>query len=54
MWLEAGHLSTSVPWLELEPIEQGSRFTHVEHGVFFDQLWAEPRDRQPGAAPGSA
>ncbi|MEP7330594.1 MAG: hypothetical protein ABI692_00760 [Terracoccus sp.] len=27
--------------LEFEPIEEGTRFTHVEHGVFLDQFWAD-------------
>ena len=51
MWLDGVHMSTSVASFEFEPIDEGTRFTHVEHGVFFDQFWAdgtEPRGRQPG------
>lgn len=38
MWLDGIHMSTSVASLEFEPIDEGTRFTHVEHGVCFDQF----------------
>ncbi len=34
--------------LEFEPIDEGTRFTHVEHGVFFDQFWANGPGREKG------
>ena len=34
MWLDGVHMSTSVASLEFEPTDMGTRFTHVEHGVF--------------------
>jgi hypothetical protein len=42
-------MSTSVASLEFEPIDDGTRFTHVEHGVFFDQFWADGPDREKGS-----
>ncbi|MFI6070278.1 hypothetical protein ACIA5C_01670 [Actinoplanes sp. NPDC051343] len=41
-------MSTSVASLEFEPIGAGTRFTHVEHGVFFDQFWADGPNREAG------
>jgi hypothetical protein len=35
--------------LEFEPIDEGTRFTHVEHGVFFDQFWADGPNREEGS-----
>ena len=32
---------------EFEPIDVGTRFTHVEHGVF-DQFWADGPGREKG------
>ena len=49
MWLDGIHMSTSVASLEFEPINEGTRFTHAEHGVFFDQFWADgPGGREQG------
>lgn len=48
MWLDGVHMSTSVASLEFEPIYDGTRFTHVEHGVFFDQFWADGQGREDG------
>ncbi len=48
MWLDGAHMSTSVASLEFEPTPAGTRFTHVEHGVFFDQFWADGRKREEG------
>jgi uncharacterized protein YndB with AHSA1/START domain len=53
MWLDGVHMSTSVASFELEPIaldqRSGTRFTHVEHGVFFDQFWADAPNREAGS-----
>jgi uncharacterized protein YndB with AHSA1/START domain len=50
MWLDGVHMSTSVASLEFEPIgEAGTRFVHVEHGVFFDQFWADAPSRERGS-----
>ena len=48
MWIDGVHMSTSVASLELEQITDGTRFTHVEHGVFFDQFWADGPNREKG------
>lgn len=48
MWLDGVHASTSVASLEFDPIAEGTRFTHVEHGVFFDQFWADNGVREKG------
>ena len=48
MRLDGVHMSTSVASLEFEPIAEGTRFTHVEHGVFFDQFWADGQGREDG------
>ncbi|PRB56591.1 SRPBCC domain-containing protein [Microbacterium sp. MYb45] len=48
MWLDGAHMSTSVASLEFEPIDAGTRFTHTEHGVFFDQFWADGQGREDG------
>ena len=48
MWLDGTHMSTSVASMEFEPAETGTRFTHVEHGVFFDQFWADGQGREEG------
>jgi hypothetical protein len=42
-------MSTSVASFEFEPIDEGTRFTHVEHGVFFDQFWADGPNREQGS-----
>jgi uncharacterized protein YndB with AHSA1/START domain len=49
MWLDGLHMSTSVASLEFEAIDGGTRFTHVEHGVFFDQFWADGPGREKGS-----
>jgi hypothetical protein len=49
MWLDGVHMSTSVASFEFEPVEGGTRFTHEEHGVFFDQFWAAGPDRERGS-----
>ncbi|CAN5345731.1 SRPBCC family protein [soil metagenome] len=48
MWLDGVHMSTSVASLEFEQIGEGTRFTHAEHGVFFDQFWADGAGREEG------
>jgi uncharacterized protein YndB with AHSA1/START domain len=48
MWLDGAHMSTSVASLEFEPTNEGTRFTHVEQGVFFDQFWADGPVRENG------
>jgi uncharacterized protein YndB with AHSA1/START domain len=48
MWLDGIHMSTSVASLEFEPIDAGTRFTHFEHGVFFDRFWADGPNREKG------
>src|SRR4051812_21760624 len=49
MWLDGAHMSTSVASFEFEPIEDGTRFTHVEHGVFLDQFSADGPNREQGS-----
>ncbi len=49
MWLDGAHMSTSVASLEFEPVTKGTRFTHVEHGVFFDQFWSDGAQREKGS-----
>jgi uncharacterized protein YndB with AHSA1/START domain len=49
MWLDGIHMSTSVASFEFEPIDEGTRFTHVEHGVFLDQFWADGPGREEGS-----
>ena len=48
MWLDGVHMSTSVASFEFEPTADGTRFTHVEHGVFLDQFWAGGPNREEG------
>ncbi|WP_243408933.1 SRPBCC domain-containing protein [Microbacterium sp. TPD7012] len=48
MWIDGAHMSTSVASLEFEPIDGGTRFTHIEHGVFFDRFWADGQGREDG------
>ena len=48
MWIDGVHMSTSVASLEFEAISEGTRFTHIEHGVFFDQFWADGPNREEG------
>ena len=49
MWLDSVHMSTSLASLEFEPIDGGTRFTHVEHGVFFDRFRADGPNREQGS-----
>ena len=49
MWLDGVHMSTSVASLEFEQVEESTRFTHVEHGVFFDQFEADAPNREAGS-----
>ncbi|WP_269046354.1 hypothetical protein [Paenarthrobacter sp. Z7-10] len=48
MWLGRIHTSTSLASLEFDPIDEGTRFTHVEHGVLFDQFCADSDVREKG------
>lgn len=48
IWLDGDHMSTSVASLEFEPITGGTRFTHIEHGVFYDRFWADGPNREEG------
>ncbi|MCP2637894.1 SRPBCC domain-containing protein [Microbacterium sp. HD4P20] len=48
MWLDGIHMSTSVASFEFEQVSDGTRLTHVEHGVFFDQFWADGAGREEG------
>lgn len=53
MWLDGEHLSTSIASFEFEPIDApdrtGTRFTHVEHGVFYDRFQADAAAREAGS-----
>ena len=42
-------MSTSLASLEFDSIEDGTRFTHVEHGIYFDQFWADGPNREKGS-----
>lgn len=48
MWIDGVHMSTSLASLEFAPIEGGTRYTHVEHGIFFDRFWADGPQRERG------
>lgn len=48
MWIDGIHMSTSVASLEFESVDAGTRFTHAEHGVFFDRFWADGPNREKG------
>lgn len=48
MWVDGEHMSTSLASLEFEPTAEGTRFTHTEHGVFFDRFWADGAGREAG------
>lgn len=53
MWLGGVHMSTSVASFEFEATpgsdgQPGALLTHVEHGVFFDQFWADGAGREAG------
>lgn len=49
MWLDGVHMSTSLASFEFEPIDEGTRLTHIEHGIFFDQFWADGPNREAGS-----
>jgi uncharacterized protein YndB with AHSA1/START domain len=49
MWIDGAHMSTSVASFEFDVAGEGTRFTHVEHGVFFDQFWADGPNRESGS-----
>jgi uncharacterized protein YndB with AHSA1/START domain len=49
MWIDGVHMSTSVASFEFEPVEAGTRFTHIEHGVFFDRFRADGPNRETGS-----
>ena len=49
MWLHGVHMSTAVASFEFTPIDEGTGFTHVEYGVFFDKLCADGPNRQKGS-----
>src|SRR6195952_4354932 len=48
MWIDGVHMSTAGASPEFEPIDEGTRLTHVEHGVFFDRFWADGPNREVG------
>lgn len=48
MWLDGTHMSTSLASFEFEAIPGGTRLTHVEHGMFFDEFWADGPQREEG------
>ncbi|GAB2456913.1 SRPBCC family protein [Jatrophihabitans fulvus] len=48
MWLDGDHMSTSIATLEFEPVADGTRFTHIEHGVFFDRFHSDVPSREGG------
>lgn len=49
MWIDGVHMSTSVASFEFDPIDDGTRFTHIEHGIFFDQFWDGGPSRETGS-----
>ena len=49
MWIDGVHMSTSVASFELERTAEGTRFTHAEHGVFFDAFSADGPNREAGS-----
>jgi uncharacterized protein YndB with AHSA1/START domain len=48
MWIDGVHMSTSVASLEFDPVAGRTRFTHTEHGIFFDRFWADGPNREKG------
>jgi uncharacterized protein YndB with AHSA1/START domain len=50
MWLDGVHISTSVASFEFEPIADGTRFTHGEHGIHLDGFDLDGSDRERGTA----
>jgi uncharacterized protein YndB with AHSA1/START domain len=49
MWLNGVHMSTSIASFEFETVNHATRFTHVEHGVFFDEFTADAPRREEGS-----
>ncbi|WP_106815824.1 SRPBCC domain-containing protein [Microbacterium timonense] len=49
MWLDGIHMSTSLASFEFEPIPEGTRLTHTEHGAFFDRFWTDAPRREEGS-----
>jgi uncharacterized protein YndB with AHSA1/START domain len=49
MWLNGVHMSTSIASFEFETVQNRTRFTHVEHGVFFDEFTADAPGREEGS-----
>lgn len=49
MWLDGDHMSTSVASFEFDEVDGGTRFTHVEHGVFFDRFHADGTGHEQGS-----
>ncbi len=49
MWLDGVHMSTSLASFEFDPTDEGTRLTHTEHGLFFDQFWADGPNREAGS-----
>ena len=43
------HSPGSIASLEFDQIDEGTRFTHVEHGVLFDQFRADGPNRETGS-----
>ncbi|MBV9592420.1 MAG: SRPBCC domain-containing protein [Actinobacteria bacterium] len=49
MWLDGVHMSTSLASFEFDVTDEGTRFTHTEQGIFFDQFEADARSREAGS-----
>jgi uncharacterized protein YndB with AHSA1/START domain len=52
MWSDGEHLSTSLASLELEPVPGGTRFTHAEHGLFYDRFAVDGAQRREAGTRG--
>jgi hypothetical protein len=48
MWIDGRHMSTSLASLEFEHVAEGTRLTHAEHGVFYDEFHGDGADREQG------
>ena len=48
MWIDGTHMSTSLLSMQFDAVADGTRFTHVEHGIFFDRFHADGPDRARG------
>lgn len=49
MWVDQAHMSTSVASYEFEATDEGTLFTHTEHGVFLDRFRADGPGREAGS-----